>query len=100
MAVFLRLVYCPDQATPGSLRAVHRHGDGHLLAAVAGLAHRLDAGGLLAAIESYLQEASGGADVSELIATIQLAEACHLGDLADTCLGLLAAKLAAAGPFW
>lgn len=100
MAVFLRLVYCPDQATPGTLRAVHRHGDGRLLAAVAGLAHRLDAGGLLAAIDSYLRAAARGADVAELLATVQLAEACHLGELADTCLGLLAAKLAAAGPFW
>lgn len=71
-AVFLRLVYSPEQATPGTLRAVHRAGGGRLLAAVAGLAHRLDAAGLLAAIEGYLQAAAAGADVAELISTVQV----------------------------
>lgn len=54
VAVFLRLLYSPDQATPGSLAAVHAHAAG-LLAGVAGLAHRLDAAGLLVKIEGYLQ---------------------------------------------
>lgn len=58
MVVFLRFVYSPDQATLGSLRAVHAAADG-LLAALAGLAHRLDAGGLLAKIEGYLRGEQG-----------------------------------------
>lgn len=141
-----------------------------LLAAVAGLAHRLDAAGLLARIESYLQsegrllscahpalqlchlfaastafmpplrlsfplcrricERRGGgtdrhnpAGGGELHATplpnhLRMLrafrtrcikrpspappplQACHLGGLADTCLSLLARKLAASGPYW
>lgn len=64
------------------------------------LAHRLDAASLLSKIEAYLQSACARASVSELISTVQLAETCHLGALADTCLTLLARQLAAAGPFW
>lgn len=60
VSVFLRFIYCPDHATPGSLHGVHAAAGG-LLAAVAGLAHRLDAGGLLAKIEGYLQGEAGGA---------------------------------------
>ncbi|EFN57079.1 hypothetical protein CHLNCDRAFT_143844 [Chlorella variabilis] len=104
VATFLRLTYSPDHATAASLRAVHAHQEG-LLAAVAGLAHRLDAAGLLAKIEAYLGErerarASAAASIPELLGSVQLAEACHLGGLGDTCLGLLATRLAAAGPFW
>lgn len=99
VSVFLRFIYCPDHATPGSLHGVHAAAGG-LLAAVAGLAHRLDAGGLLAKIEGYLQAASASASIADLLSTVQLAEACHLGGLADTCLTLLARRLAAAGPFW
>ncbi len=36
----------------------------------------------------------------ELISTVQLAERCHLAALSDTCLSLLARKLASSGPFW
>jgi hypothetical protein len=99
VAAFLRFVYSPDHATPASLRHVHKYADG-LLDAVAGLAHRLDAGGLLSKIETYLQGACTKASVPELIATVQLAEQCHLAALSDTCLSLLARKLAASGPFW
>jgi hypothetical protein len=55
VAAFLRFLYSPDHATLASLRAVHAAGDGALLAAVARLAHRLDAAGLLRKIEAYLQ---------------------------------------------
>lgn len=58
VSVFLRFVYSPDHATPGSLRDVHSAAGG-LLAAVAGLAHRLDAGGLLVKIEGYLKGGAG-----------------------------------------
>lgn len=59
-ACFLRLIYSPDHATPASLRALHECPDAAaaapcLLAAVAGLAHRLDAAALLHKLEAYLQ---------------------------------------------
>jgi hypothetical protein len=40
------------------------------------------------------------AGIPELISTVQLAEGCHLVQLADACLSRLAGRLAAAGPFW
>jgi hypothetical protein len=51
-ACFLRLIYSPDDAVPGGLAALAGGGE---LAAVAGLAHRLNAGRLLANIESFLK---------------------------------------------
>lgn len=44
--------------------------------------------------------ASAAAETEELIDCVQLSEACHLSALGDTCLALLARRLAAAGPFW
>lgn len=44
--------------------------------------------------------ALASAPICDLIDTVQLAEACHLGGLQATCVALLARQLAAAGPFW
>ena len=51
-ACFLRLIYSPEDAMPASLAALAGGGE---LAAVAGLAHKLNAGRLLAKIDSFLQ---------------------------------------------
>ena len=50
---FLRFIYSPDDVAPSTLAVLT--GDGGELAAVAGLAHKLDAGRLLAKIDSFLQ---------------------------------------------
>ena len=50
-ACFLRFIYRPEDAAPTGLAVM----DVAVLAAVAGLAHKLDAGRLLAKIDSFLQ---------------------------------------------
>lgn len=55
-ACFLRLIYSPNHATLAGLGALHQ-ADAALLPALTRLAHRLDAGTLLAKLEACLQGA-------------------------------------------
>lgn len=90
-ACFLRLLYGDDHS--GNLAKL---AEAELLAAVAGLAHKLEAGRLLDGIAAFLNEVLGSASMPELIATRELAQQCELAQLEERCVDVMASELAAA----